>query len=354
MFASDQLFIKMFDCICRGNGITSEEGFAQLVAQYGERSVDDKAKPVTDPKKATAVEPATKPQSAKFVAPKFKLPWTGTVVPGWCQGLRHHGGLMSQCSMKPKSDGFCSTCLKSIEKKGHPERGTVQMRIEADSEGDTYKYDGKSPVTFATVMKKQKISKEDAISEAAKFELIIPEREFVIEEKKKGRPAAPVASPPSGTIDDIINDMVNGSSSPEPAKEPTPEPAKEPTPEPAKEPTPEPAKEPTPEPAKEPTPEPAKEPTPEPAKEPTPEPAHTAANVDQGLVIESYDSDYDASTDEESVNIIEWVHKGIKYFKSEDGCDLYDYATQAPIGAYDIKTDSIIPCVDESSDEEDF
>lgn len=322
MFASDQLFIKMFDCICRGNGITSEEGFAQLVAQYGERSVDDKAKPVTDPKKATAVEPATKPQSAKFVAPKFKLPWTGTVVPGWCQGLRHHGGLMSQCSMKPKSDGFCSTCLKSIEKKGHPERGTVQMRIEADSEGDSYKYDGKSPVTFATVMKKQKISKEDAISEAAKFELIIPEREFVIEEKKKGRPAAPVASPPSGTIDDIINDMVNGSSSPEPAKEPTPESAKEPTP--------------------------------EPAKEPTPEPAHTAANVDQGLVIESYDSDYDAGTDEESVNIIEWVHKGIKYFKSEDGCDLYDYATQAPIGAYDIKTDSIIPCVDESSDEEDF
>ncbi len=322
MFASDQLFIKMFDCICRGNGITSEEGFAQLVAQYGERSVDDKAKPVTDPKKTTAVEPATKPQSAKFVAPKFKLPWTGTVVPGWCQGLRHHGGLMSQCSMKPKSDGFCSTCLKSIEKKGHPERGTVQMRIEADSEGDTYKYDGKSPVTFANVMKKQKISKEDAISEAAKFELIIPEREFVIEEKKKGRPAAPVASPSSGTIDDIINDMVNGSSSPEPAKEPTPEPAKEPTP--------------------------------EPAKEPTPEPAHTAANVDQGLVIESYDSDYDASTDEESVNIIEWVHKGIKYFKSEDGCDLYDYITQAPIGAYDIKTDSIIPCVDESSDEEDF
>ena len=348
MTQSTQLFTAMFECICRGNGMTTEEGFAQLTKLYGERTVDDKLEPVPEtapepvpepvlePVPETAPEPVSEPEPvpepvpepttkrAKYVAPKMKLPWTGKPVNEWCQGLRHHGGLMSQCTMKPKKDGFCDTCQKSIDKKGHPERGTVKMRIEADQQGKPYKYEGKTPVKFATIMKKQKITKEEAIAEATKFGLTIPDQEFVLEEKKKGRPAKQPKklSPLSAIVNKVVEE--GNTSSSEPESEPVPE--------------------------SEPAPEPVAEPTPEPLAEPSPQ---KKPAVPQELVSEEYDEDYDAETDDEATDVQIWTHGGKKYLKMTDGCAVYDFETHEPIGSYDVKTDTILPCVDEETDEED-
>jgi hypothetical protein len=306
MTENRKLFAAMFDCICRGNGISLEEGIAQLSELYAERTVDDKPEMIVC---SSSTMPEAVPEAisdrVKYTAPKFKLPWTGKAVSEWCQGLRHHAGLMSQCTMKPKKGGFCDTCQKSIDKKGHPDRGTVKMRIEADQQDKPYKYEGKSPVKFATVMKKQKITREEAIAEATKFGLTIPDEEFVVEDKKKGRPTkqAKKVSPLSAIVNKVVEEgstassdtiEVNHVSEPVPQKKPP---------------------------------------------------------VPSELMSEEYD--YDAETEDESTNVQVWIHGGKTYLKMTDGCAVYDVTTHEPIGSYDVNTDTIKPCVDEDTDEEE-
>jgi len=36
-----------------------------------------------------------------------------------------------------------------------------------------------------------------------------------------------------------------------------------------------------------------------------------------------------------------------------DGCAVYDATTHEPIGSYDVSTDTIRPCVDEETDEDE-
>ena len=312
----------------------------------------------------------------KYEKPKIMLPWTGKRKEKWCNALKPNGGLLSQCSNEGKKDGFCTTHHKELTEKGKLRCGTVDDRLKADKEGVTFlnPSNGKAAEVYAVYMAKAKIKKEDAIAEATRLGLTIPEKEFVIPEKKKGRPKKAKKNGTKGEdeLSKLINRVVAAKDTssesesdpspepvttepvkeptPEPVKEPSPEPVKEPTPEPLKEPTPEPVKEPSPEPVKEPTPEPVKEPTPEPVKEPTPEPVNTSDE----LQAEEPDPDYDAETEDEDdcVEVKIWFHNGTKYLKDAYN-QVYDVETQDIIGTYVEDTDKIQPKVDVSSDEEE-
>lgn len=150
----------------------------------------------------------------KMGKPSIPLPWMGKVVDGWCLGIRPHHGLLSQCTQEAKTNGFCPTCNKQVQSKGKPKCGTVYDRIKADESGESYKNPetGKEAVTYGTVMKKFNIDRKTAEKEAAKFDFEIPESEFDVPTKTKGRPrkeAKKVSTTVGGSDgEDLLNTIV--------------------------------------------------------------------------------------------------------------------------------------------------
>jgi len=367
-----QLFPAMFECICRGNGITFEEGIAMLNKHFAVRGWNDdiaKQKQVKEvpqaqkdllpPEEPKDSEPqvqkkpvvmSKKEKKPKYEKPNVILPWTGKGVDTWCQGLRVNHQLLSQCTMKPKKDGFCTTCLKQVEEKGQPKCGTVAMRIEADKQKKAYKNpeNGKEPVKFADVMNKLKITKESAVAEATKFGLVIPDDEFVATEKKKGRPKKAKTSAKADTLSAIINQVVAASdtSSSEGENEVeipvTPNVPQPPSESEAK----------TEEPSSPIVLAPPSKSTILSRRSKSPEPV--PQSKEQELKAEEPDSDYDAETEDEddSTEVTEWSHGGVDYLIDAEGV-VYDKKSQEVVGVYNKETDTINQYVEESSDEEE-
>ena len=124
---------------------------------------------------------------------RFALPYSGELDSLCCQGLRQSQGLYTQCgSMCMDSSVFCKSCQTSADKNnGVPEYGTIGERLKAYTEGIEYKDpSGKSPVPYAKIMKKLKVSREEVEEEAGKLNMVINPIHFETEGvKKSGRPA---------------------------------------------------------------------------------------------------------------------------------------------------------------------
>ena len=278
--------------------------------------VEEKPKTKTT-KKKKAKKTSDKP---KYVKPKHPLPWTGKVVDTWCMGLRPNHGMLSQCTQGQKTDGLCTTCFNQKQTNGKTKCGTVQDRIAADDAGIVYKNPetGKVPVKLGAVLTKMKITKEDAIAEAAKFGIEIPDSEFENVKKAKGRP--PSERPKNkdeDKLDALIAKAVSAVSSTSESESETENKVQE--------------KEDLPPPLEE-----VKEPTPEKVAEPHPD----------------YDADTDYEDDEEdAVKVMPFEHDGVKYYRDANNI-LYDTTTQDAIGVWNPETSTITPC-SPVTDEED-
>ena len=127
----------------------------------------------------------------KREVPEFPLPWTGSAVVGWCNGLRLNHGLHSQCCMEPIEGGeYCKTCQKQADKNasGKPTYGCVADRMACGLLEYRDPKAGKQTIPFANVMAKLSITREAAEAEATKFGLTIPEEHFVERAARRGRP----------------------------------------------------------------------------------------------------------------------------------------------------------------------
>ena len=135
--------------------------------------------------------------AAKVSVPKaaFPLPYNGEFYDSCCYALRQNNGLYTQCTGLRK-DGlaqFCKGCATTMQKTGAevPEYGTIQQRNAVD----IFEYTdpkGRKPITYTKVMKKYKISQEQALEEGAKLNIIINPEHFVVpdtEGVKRGRPS---------------------------------------------------------------------------------------------------------------------------------------------------------------------
>jgi len=121
-----------------------------------------------------------KAKKVKMVVPKMVLPYCGRVVEEWCEGVKKNHGLYSQCTGEKNGEGkYCKACKKQAEanESGEPTLGNINERME-----------GPKRVTYAVVMKKLKIEKEEACAEAKKFGLEIPLEEFEMPASSRGRP----------------------------------------------------------------------------------------------------------------------------------------------------------------------
>ena len=127
--------------------------------------------------------------SAKSVRPGLVLPWCGKSVEGWCSGLRLNHGLLSQCTNK--AEGLCKTCGKHADGDGRPTYGLVSDRVAWDLEHPSSPFrnhKGKACKSYGVVMEKLGLSREMAETEARRFGLTIPEKEFEVRKAQKGRP----------------------------------------------------------------------------------------------------------------------------------------------------------------------
>jgi len=125
--------------------------------------------------------------------PAFPLPFNGEFNDAYCYALRQNNGLYTQCQIARKGDKhYCKSCQALAEKSetGVPEYGTIQERLAVG----IFEYvdpKGRKPVAYTKVMKKYKISQEQALEEAGKFSIIINDKHFEVpEDTKRGRPSS--------------------------------------------------------------------------------------------------------------------------------------------------------------------
>ena len=135
-----------------------------------------------------------KPKKEKVVVAKaaFPMPYNGEFNDACCFALRQNSGLYTQCQSVRKNGDFCKQCQVLADKtEGVPEYGTIQMRKAVG----IFEYTdpkGRKPVAYTKVMKKYKITQEQALEEAVKFNININAEHFVVAEvdSKRGRPKA--------------------------------------------------------------------------------------------------------------------------------------------------------------------
>ena len=260
---------------------------------------------------------------AKYVKPLHAMPWTGKVVETWCQGLRPNGGMLSQCIMAPKCDGLCPTCFKQMKNDGKTKCGTVQDRIAADQAGKDYKNPetGKTAVSFGVFIAKQKIQRDDAIAEAAKFGIEIPESHFEVPQKRKGRPPSekPMTKGEMALNDAIKKAVaaVTSSSESEGDMEPT---------------------------------------TSQMLSSPIKPAAAPIETTSFSKPLDEPQSVYDAETEDEEEDAIDvtiFVHNDKRYLRDKNTNMIYDETTQDLVGVYDEEKDIIQPCEEVATDNEE-
>jgi len=125
--------------------------------------------------------------------PSFPLPFNGEFNDAYCHALRQNNGLYTQCQISRKGDKeYCKSCQALADKgeNGVPEYGTIGQR-QAVGIFEYVDPKGRKPVAYTKVMKKYKISEEQAVEEAGKFNIIIDAGHFVApDDTKRGRPKA--------------------------------------------------------------------------------------------------------------------------------------------------------------------
>ena len=136
---------------------------------------------------------------------RIALPFSGEMYNDRCRGLKYNNGLMTQCKVRIGADcgvdelKYCKTCENQSKKNDHgkPTYGTIIERLKCD----IYDYvapNGERPISYASVMSKQNLSKECVLEESKRCGQKIDERHFdsnegvVPEKRSRGRPKSTV------------------------------------------------------------------------------------------------------------------------------------------------------------------
>ena len=181
--------ISTIKLMAKKYGLNEEEALSFLNVREAVKMVKGKVKEVKEPK-----EKKEKEKKEKKEVPKMVLPFCGRVVSEWCEGVKMNHGLYSQCvSEKSVSETgeekYCKSCKKqaATNESGKPTLGDINERM-LKSSAEYRAEKGKKCVVYSVVMKKLKITKEEAVVEAKKFGLEIPEEEFEMPKSQRGRP----------------------------------------------------------------------------------------------------------------------------------------------------------------------
>ena len=158
-------------------------------------SVDIKRNETTNKRKTnTNNDKKDKKEKETRIVPSIPLPFCGIIVETWCKAITKNNNLYTQCTNKPDDDSICKKCSKNETLPF----GLITDRIDAEFKDKK----GNAPVAYAVVLKKMNIDRETAVAEALKFGWTIPEEQFVIPEKSRGRPKKTEAEKSESDDDD--------------------------------------------------------------------------------------------------------------------------------------------------------
>lgn len=125
------------------------------------------------------------------------LPFCGKIITNCCHGIRLNHGLYTQCNNEISSHEYdypvCKTCFKQCQTSefNKPTYGFIQERID---KGENFlDSKGKKPINYANIMEKLEINIEQARKAAAELGFEIPESQFIIQKKTRGRPKKTIA-----------------------------------------------------------------------------------------------------------------------------------------------------------------
>ena len=172
--------------------------------------------PVPEPVVVKKSKPTKTDKKAIVISkPAFPLPYNGEKNDDLCHGLVLNEALFTQCQSFPKDGVYCVKCAKqcSTTDHGKPIYGTIQDRQQV---GIMEYVDPKNriPVEYVKVMNKYKVSRDDVIAEAGKFNMTIDPIHFEIADKKKGRPKNPSTRVVENTNEpDLFKDLISSNSS---------------------------------------------------------------------------------------------------------------------------------------------
>jgi hypothetical protein len=275
----------------------------------------------------------TREKKDKMIS-KVPMPFCGSKCEGNCDAIRLNHGLYTQCTNSGTEENdeyiLCKTCFKQREKNsnGKPTYGYISDRVELGNSFRDPK--GKEPVKYGNIMEKLNITRDEAIQEADKQGLRIPEDQFEIKKAQRGRPKKDTtAVDTSGSEDepqkksrgrpkkekqvvntnsgeDLIKELVNKAHSEEQEESNV-------------------------EPKEEPKVEPKDKPKVEAKKEAKKEASPDLADAESG------DEDED---DEEELAVTEFKISGVKYLKSADNT-LYDFTSHEEVGTWNPTTKKI-------------
>jgi len=140
-------------------------------------------------------------ESSLSVSSSFPLPYNGELKESCCHGLKQNHGLYTQCQQVLKGDAkYCKGCNTQAEKNenGEPDYGSIESRMAVG----IFEYvdpKGKKPTVYTKIMKKYKVTEEEVVAEAAKFNLTIDAGHFELSaESKRGRPKTAAEKPAKG------------------------------------------------------------------------------------------------------------------------------------------------------------
>ena len=115
--------------------------------------------------------------------PKVLLPYCDKVNEETCFGVKKNHQLFTQCTnLKESEKDLCKTCGKKDLQFGTIQERSVVSKEEFET---TYKV---KIANYGNVMQKLKIEKEDALKEAERLGLTIPEDQFEVTKPNRGRP----------------------------------------------------------------------------------------------------------------------------------------------------------------------
>ena len=162
-------------------------------------------------KSGSKAKEAKKVRATKEKKSTFPMPFIPENVDlNGCQGLAYNRGLFTQCTKKSMENGnFCSGCQTESDKNasGCPDCGTVESRLNSG----LYEFKdpkARSPVSYAKVLSKLKLSQEEAIAEAGKKNVEIADEHFIVVTKVKkaalGRPKKAVGLVEADNVTDLF------------------------------------------------------------------------------------------------------------------------------------------------------
>jgi len=168
--------------------------------------VQETSKPEETEEKVEKVEKAVIPKKSSFPMPFM----TTNISTGGCQGLVYNHGLFTQCTKKRvDAIDYCKCCQQEGEKNGTdcPDCGTVTNRLTTG----LYEFKdpkGRSPLPYLKVLLKLTLTSDQALEEAAKLNLTIPECHFeVVEKAKKPSSKKEKVAVQAENVDDLFKQL---------------------------------------------------------------------------------------------------------------------------------------------------